>query len=125
MNQHNFILSIIGDCEIVSMHLTHALNKAGLQVIRSFDLQSAREVHMSCVCPHHGTMVCDCQLIVLLVYIQTGEPHTLIVHGRDGMSHLGWGHEPPAQDEQIMLTIFNDMIAQINNPIKKEIDADI
>ena len=47
MNQHNFILSIIGDCEIVSMHLTHALNKAGLQVIRSFDLQSAREVHIA------------------------------------------------------------------------------
>ena len=113
------------NCEIVSMYLTQELNKAGYQVIRSFDLQSAREVHTSCVCAHHGTTVCDCQMIVLLVYLPSGEPHTLIVHGRDGTSHLGWGNEPSAQDEKIMLTIFKDVFAQINNSKKNEIDAGI
>jgi hypothetical protein len=115
MNQYTSSLSIPGDCEIVSMHLTQKLNNAGFQVIRSFDLQRAREVHTSCVCARHGTTECDCQLIVLLVYLPTGEPQTLIVHGQGGTSHLGWGEEIPEQDKNTMLSIFKEVFAQVNN----------
>ena len=115
MNQNAYSLSIPGDCEIVSMHLTQKLNNAGFQVIRSFDLQRAREVHPSCVCAHHGTTECDCQLIVLLVYLPNGEPQTLVVHGQGGTSHLGWGEEIPEQDKNTMLSIFNEVFAQVNS----------
>ena len=56
--------------------------EAGYQAVRTFDLQAARmSTHFDCPCPHHGTEKCDCQMVVLLVYIGTQDPVTMLIHG--------------------------------------------
>ena len=60
---------------------------AGLQVVRTFDLNVARsqrsDAQASCPCPHHGTEQCDCQMVVLLVYGGDRQPLSLVAHGAD------------------------------------------
>src|SRR5665648_218851 len=56
------------------------LEKAGLRVIRTFDLREARLPHSNCPCPHHGTEACDCQMIVLLIYKGEQAPASILVH---------------------------------------------
>ena len=63
------------------------LTGAGFRVAQTFDLQVARLTHSDCPCPHHGTNDCNCQMIVLLVDGNQGEPVTLVIHGQD---HNTW-----------------------------------
>jgi hypothetical protein len=113
MNNNISVMDILGDCEVVAEYLTQVLNNSGYEVIRSFDLQRAREVHTSCACSYHGTADCNCQLIILLVYLQTEQPRTLVLHGKNGVSHLGWGDELSPQDESMMLSMFKEVAAMI------------
>ena len=86
MTTHLFTL--IGSGNEVAALATTALLRAGLKVVRSFDLNSARAVHAECNCPHHGTALCDCHLIMLLVYGEEDAPVTMSIHGRDGYAQL-------------------------------------
>lgn len=76
------------DCEQFAGEVAQQLNGSGLQVVRSFDLQSARAAHPGYGCPHHGTATCTCQVIVLLVYGRQGLSTTLMIHGIDGRSQI-------------------------------------
>jgi len=49
--------------------------------VQTFDLHAARAGLHDCPCPNHGTDDCDCQMVVVLVYDDTGTPETLILHG--------------------------------------------
>jgi hypothetical protein len=82
------LLSLQRPCDEVAADLAHELAHNGLGIHRSFDLHSARAAHDNCACPHHGTALCDCQLVVLLVYGQDNRPVTLLVHGRDGQTSV-------------------------------------
>jgi hypothetical protein len=62
------------------------VNHTGLQVVRTFDLQTALHENINCPCPHHGTDQCDCQLVVLLVYRAGHEPISIVAHGYDGQT---------------------------------------
>jgi hypothetical protein len=62
------------------------LANAGLEVVRTFDLQSACADQPGGVCPHHGTAPCNCQLAVLLVYGQAEAPAALVAHSCDGQT---------------------------------------
>ena len=73
---------------------TDVLQQAGYQVMRSFDLNAARAAHVDCSCPHHGTTMCDCQMVVLLVYGQDGPPVTLTAHSRDGRTQFALVNDP-------------------------------
>lgn len=67
------------------------LQGADLHVVRSFDLQVARQALLEpsyCPCPHHGTERCNCQYLVLLIYGERAEPVTLTVHGHDDRTDL-------------------------------------
>ena len=55
-------------------------------MLRTFDLQIARQAQTSCPCPHHGTDQCDCQLVVLLVYQDHREPLAIVAHGYEGQT---------------------------------------
>ena len=88
MNQNVQLVTIQADCEEATAQATLLLSSAGLQVVRSFDLRSARVAHAECTCPHHGTAECTCQFVVLLVYGQGGAPVTLVAHGHDGQTWL-------------------------------------
>ena len=84
-------------CEAVVSRAVKLLNSAGLQVIQSFDLRTARLLIPDCACPHHGTAACDCEYIVLLIYRGNNPPLTLIVHGYDNYSWLLLA-DSPGQD---------------------------
>ncbi len=65
--------------------------EADLQVVRSFDLQTAREGlrdPAACPCPHHGTARCSCQYLVFLLYTSEPEPLAVVVHGYDSQTQV-------------------------------------
>jgi hypothetical protein len=79
--------------------ITEALARLGLQVLPSFDLQVARAVHTRCDCPHHGSQGCDCQMVVLLLYGQSGAPSALVLHGHRGKTYLSLVDTPQQRPE--------------------------
>jgi len=81
-------LALDQPCEQVQTWINEKLTSAGFRVVRTFDLQVARLAHPDCPCPNHGTANCNCQMIVLLVYRNQGEPATLIIHGQDGKTWI-------------------------------------
>ena len=94
-------LSCIGD-EAVS-RVKVVLNNTGLQVLVSFDSHHVREGSVPVACPHHGTSNCDCQIVILLVYDEGGQPATLMAYGQDGETWVSLaaapGQRPPARLE--------------------------
>ncbi|MCF6277499.1 MAG: hypothetical protein L3J16_01960 [Anaerolineales bacterium] len=72
----------------VLVQTTQQLKQAGLQVEQTFDLHVARLAHTNCLCPHHGTDQCSCQMVVLLVRCEGEDPLTLILHGSDEATNL-------------------------------------
>ena len=80
----------------------HALEESGLQVVRTFDLQVARTMSQSdCLCPHHGTQKCDCQMVIILVYPagKKKRPATIVIHGHDQMNWFYLVDMPPPSFE--------------------------
>lgn len=65
--------------------VSQALISEGLFLTCSFDLQTARPLHASYICPVHGTAQCDGQMVVLLVYDRDNPPLTLEIHGHEGL----------------------------------------
>jgi hypothetical protein len=63
------------------------ISQSGLTVIRTFDLQIARNAHFGSECPYHGTGPCDCQMVVLLIYEENKRPVALMAHG---YNHQTW-----------------------------------
>jgi hypothetical protein len=70
-------------CNEAIAWVIYQVSRAGLQVMRTFDLQVARHDPADCPCPHHGTDQCDCQMVVLLVYGDDNQPVSLVVHSYD------------------------------------------
>lgn len=70
--------------------VTHQMSSAGLQVVRTFDLQDARShpgaAQTLCPCPHHGAEQCDCQMMILLVYGHGHHPVSLVAHAHNGQT---------------------------------------
>lgn len=94
------LLTIPLDCEAAIAQIIERLKSDGLQVIRSFDLKTARMAHTECTCPHHGTEQCDCQMVVLLVYEGTGQPITLVAHDFEGNTHISIEYSPPPESNR-------------------------
>lgn len=94
MNQTIPLVDLAMDCEAAVASVSSQLIDNGLQVMRSFDLQTARSTHTGCTCPHHGTELCDCQMVVLLVYGHPSRPGTLVAHGRNGQTQVALVHSP-------------------------------
>jgi hypothetical protein len=73
------------------------LEQAGLRTYRSFDLRTARLGSTDCACPYHGTDRCDCQMVVLLVYLESlGAPATVVLHGHQGRTWVTLAEVPGA-----------------------------
>jgi hypothetical protein len=95
-------LNCTGD-EAVS-RVKDILDETGLRVLVSFDSHHVRESVSPAACPHHGTLNCDCQIVILLVYDEDGQPATLMAHGQDGETWISLattpGQGPPARLEK-------------------------
>lgn len=99
------------------------LIQAGLQVFRSFDLQTVMGADTPCTCPHHEAN-CDCDMVVLLVYGVEQRPATIVSHSHNGRTRLsladGPGERPsPELCMQIKSAVTssdieNATVAQIN-----------
>jgi hypothetical protein len=88
MKQSTHLITLNLESETAVEQVTRRLSDDGFQIVRSFDLQTARSAHTNCNCPYHGTEECDCQMIVLLVYNQGGQTLTLVAHSQDGKTHF-------------------------------------
>jgi hypothetical protein len=88
MYQAHEIMTLKADCQITVDLVTRQLIKTGFEVIRSFDLRVARAAHVGCTCPHHGTELCNCQMVVLLIFGGDTSPATLVVHGHDNETNI-------------------------------------
>ena len=68
--------------------LEQELAQRGLETRRSFDLRSSRALTAGRLCSHHDTAVCDCQMIVLLLYGLTPHPIPVVMHSYEGQTWL-------------------------------------
>jgi len=84
MNDSYPFLILEKPCSEAIAWVTRQIGREGLQVMRTFDLQAVRHNPVDCLCPHHGTDQCDCQLVVLLVYGANYQPVSLVAHSHDG-----------------------------------------
>jgi len=67
---------------------TRQLEDFGFQIEQTFDLQVARQSHIGCPCPHHGTDQCSCQMVILLVRKQGSDPTTMVLHGNNEQTNF-------------------------------------
>ena len=87
-------LSMYRTCDEALQWTKEYLSRAGLHVVQTFDLHTARDGSDDCSCPNHGTQQCDCHLAVILVYGKADEPVTLILHGNDGQTWVSFSDDP-------------------------------
>ena len=102
MSQGTYLLTLNLDSKKAVNRMVDRLTEDGMQVIRSFDLQTARTAHVDCECPHHGKDECDCQLVVMLVYDERGTLLTLLAHGKDNKTHFALVDPPERVQERIL-----------------------
>ncbi len=82
-----------------------------LQVVRTFDLQVARQMNVECPCPHHGTDQCDCQLVVLMVYKPGHSPISIVAHGYDGQTWFSVVDTPQQRADPRLEAVIRHAIA--------------
>ena len=98
------------------------INKTGLRVLVTFDLQVARLAHFDCKCPYHGTDQCDCQMVVLLVYsngkdtFSEQNPVSIVAHGHSGQTWFSVVDTPqqradPRMETAIRLSLTHNLAA--------------
>lgn len=87
MNTSSFLIVDL-PCDVALQTAKKKLSQANLRALQTFDLHTARHIQQDCPCPNHGTAECDCQMVVLMVYGETPEPATLILHGSDGQTRF-------------------------------------
>lgn len=107
------LLQVNMDCTKTASLAVEKLQAASFQVVQTFDLQTARSTHSNCSCPHHGTDLCDCQMLIFLVYGNDVNPITLLFHGRDQHTKIYWAIQPgqrvkPELELKIWNTIAGD-----------------
>jgi hypothetical protein len=117
MNDNTPFMKMDQPCEEAVGWLADRLGRAGLSVMRTFDLQVACHIQIACPCPHHGTDLCDCQMVVLLVYQGNREPITVIVHGYNSQTWFSVVDTPQQRaDPQLQATIRNVVSSQLLPP---------
>jgi hypothetical protein len=106
-------------CDEAIDWVTRQISTAGLRVVRTFDLQVARnDIHASCPCPHHGTEQCDCQMVVLLVYRDNHQPVSIVAHGHNGQTWFSvvdtpQQHADPLIESAIRLALVSHAVATL------------
>ncbi|MGZ9225286.1 MAG: hypothetical protein ACXW4M_06980 [Anaerolineales bacterium] len=93
-------------CDLALQTAKKKLSQTGLRALQTFDLHTARLAQQECPCPNHGTEDCDCQMVVLMVYGETPEPATLILHGSDGQTRFSIADDPSQRaDRKLVASI--------------------
>lgn len=99
-------LTVDFSCDKALQAAKKKLSQTGLRALQTFDLHTARLAQQECPCPNHGTEDCDCQMVVLMVYGETPEPATLILHGSDGQTRFSIADDPSQRaDRKLVASI--------------------
>jgi len=107
MSESDALLILEQACDEAIAWVSRQVRLAGLQLVRTFDLRTARQAHADCPCPHHGTAQCDCQMVVLLVYGGDHRPISLVAHSHDGVTRLSLVDTPQQRaDPRLEATIL-------------------
>jgi len=99
------------DCGQAVLWVSNHLRESGLQVVQTFDLNTARIDHSLCSCPYHGTEQCDCQMVVLLVYEHGFSPASVVAHGHDGQTWFMLVESPQQETHTGLETVIQDALA--------------
>lgn len=95
---------------------------AGLQVIRTFDLQTALHDMADCHCPLHGSEICDCQMVVLLVYGRNYHPLSLIAHSYNSSTWFTLVDTPQQRaDPRLQRALRKALSVESFSPFEQEI----
>ena len=86
------------------------LTRAGLRSLQTFNLNTALAGTSNCFCPNHGTDKCDCQMVILFIYRQSGEPITLILHGNHGQTWLSFAEIPTARPNPCLANYVQQLL---------------
>ena len=116
MNTIPPVLSIDSSCAKALQLTKKQLLQAGLRLVQTFDLYTARLDVYACSCPNHGTEECDCQMIVLLVYGGVAEPATLILHGNDGNTWISVTDHPLHRVDETLMTSLLQALESLASP---------
>ncbi|OGN94171.1 MAG: hypothetical protein A2Y88_04060 [Chloroflexi bacterium RBG_13_48_10] len=111
-NDNSLILTLYLPCDDAVDWVVDRIGQMGFSVIRTFDLQVARNTQFACPCPHHGTNLCDCQMVVLLVYAVNREPVTLIAHGYNNQTWFSVVDTPQQRADPRVETTIRQIMAQ-------------
>lgn len=98
------------DSRTATNTVMESLTQAGLQIIQSFDLQTARTAQQNCSCPHHGTEQCNCQMVVLLVYPQVGEPATMVIHSHNEQNSISLIDSPGQRPDPELVDLIMESL---------------
>lgn len=99
--------------EVAVQQVTSRLEAAGLQVCRSFDLQSARNSLADpdgCTCPYHGTAKCDCQYVVLMVNLEGLDPVALEFHGHGQQTQLALVEVAGVHQDEATVNLVREVV---------------
>lgn len=71
------------ECQEITNRVVREVEKAGLQTMRSFDLDLLRSSGQGFCCPIHATSACTCHYVILLVMSRELGSVTIILEGMD------------------------------------------
>lgn len=93
------------DCIAITNRLIQEVEKAGMQTMRSFDLDVVRSSGKGFCCPVHGTSSCTCHLVVLLILLRERGCVTVILEGSNQQTSVYLEGGLDETEEQIDLTL--------------------
>jgi hypothetical protein len=116
MSDNVALLMLDQPCDEAVDWLTIQARQAGLSVLRTFDLQMARHAQTSCPCPNHGSDLCDCQLVVLLVYEDHREPLAVVAHGYEGQTWFSVVDTPQQRADPHLEAVIRCLLTSTSLP---------
>jgi len=99
--------------------VSNQVSKVGLQVVRTFDFQTARHDPVSSRCPLHGAEPCDCQIVVLLVYGGNLQPISLVARGFDGQTWFSLVDTPQQRADPDLESSIRNALRHPHFPTRK------
>lgn len=105
-------LTVDMPCDMALQAAKKKLSQSGLRALQTFDLHATRARHTQpdCPCPNHGTADCDCQMVILMVYGETPEPATLILHGSDGQTRFSIADDPSQRTDRRLVASIKEAL---------------
>ncbi|HJW89117.1 MAG TPA: hypothetical protein VJ436_00605 [Anaerolineales bacterium] len=110
MNDNHPFLVLELPCEDAITWLSGRLVRSGLILQRTFDLRAASGVQVDCACSHHGTDLCDCQMVVLLVYGESARPASLVAHAHNGKTFIALVDNPQQPADRTLETTLKEYL---------------